>query len=138
MRVKGNEYGSTTGRARRCGWLDLVALRYAIMLNGVTDLIMTKADVLSGFERLKVCTHYRRNLDVMDAFPYGILHEPVVPVYQEMEGWDQDLQSLGSYDAAPSAFKEYVRFIEQEVRVPFLYISTGAGRKQIFKIRKAS
>ncbi len=133
IRKKGNEYGSTTGRPRRCGWLDLVALRYAIMLNGVTGLIMTKADVLSGFERLKVCVRYRRNNDLMDTFPYSVVHEPVMPVYREMDGWNQELQSLGSYEDVPHAFKEYVRFIEEEVRVPFLLVSTGAGRKQILK-----
>jgi adenylosuccinate synthase len=137
MRDKGNEYGSTTGRPRRCGWLDLVALRYAVMLNGVTGLIMTKADVLSGFGTLRVCTHYRRNNEIIDVFPYGILHERFTPVYEELNGWEQDLQSVGSYEEAPQAFRDYVRFIEQEVRVPFVQISTGAGRKQIFKTGKA-
>jgi len=136
MRMKGNEYGSTTGRPRRCGWLDLVALRYAIMLNGVTGLIMTKADVLSGFKLLKICTRYRRNNEVTDVFPYGIQHENFTPVYEELNGWEQELQSLGSYEEAPQAFKEYVKFIEEEVRVPFIQISTGADRKQIFKIRQ--
>ncbi|MBP6977711.1 MAG: adenylosuccinate synthase [Bacteroidales bacterium] len=136
MRVKGNEFGSTTGRPRRCGWLDLVALRYAIMLNGVTDLIMTKADVLSGFEDLKVCVRYRRNHEPMDTFPYSVSHEPILPVYEEMEGWRQDLQSLKSYQEAPREFREYVRFIEEEVRVPFVYVSTGADRKQMLMVRK--
>ena len=137
MREKGNEFGSTTGRPRRCGWLDLVALRYAVMLNGVTGLIMTKADVLSGFKTLKVCTRYRRNHEITDVFPYGIQHEKFTPLYEELDGWEQDLSSIGSYEETPQTFRDYVRFIEEEVRVPFVQISTGADRKKIFKTGKA-
>ncbi|HOW25132.1 MAG TPA: adenylosuccinate synthase [Bacteroidales bacterium] len=136
MRKKGCEYGSTTGRPRRCGWLDLVALRYAVMLSGVTGLIMTKADVLSGFKTLNVCTRYRRNSEIIDTFPFGIHHEKLTPVYEELNGWEQDLHSLQSYEQAPESFRNYVRFIEEEIRVPFVQISTGADRKQIVKIRE--
>lgn len=133
MRIKGNEFGSTTGRPRRCGWLDLVALRYAIMLNGVTGMIMTKADVLSGFDTLKVCTHYRRHHETTDLFPFGLGQEAYTPVYYDMRGWKEDFSGTGSYTQAPQAFKDYVKFIEDEVRIPFVQVSVGAGRKQIFR-----
>jgi adenylosuccinate synthase len=134
MRDSGNEYGSTTGRPRRCGWLDLVALKYAIMLNGVTGLILTKADVLSGFDSIKVCTRYRRNDEYVDSFPFGIIQEHFTPVYTEMPGWEENLCNLESYREIPVSLKEYVRFIEKETGVPFVYISVGAGREQILKI----
>jgi adenylosuccinate synthase len=134
MRNVGSEFGSTTGRPRRCGWLDLVALQYAIMINGVTHLIMTKADVLSGFETIRICTRYRRNDEYLETIPFGITRENYTPVYQDLPGWSEDLSGLESWDDAPWALKDYVRFIEKATGVPFFYVSVGAGRKQILKI----
>src|SRR3989339_1644724 len=126
----GNEFGSTTGRARRCGWLDLPALKYAIMLNGVTNLIVTKADVLSNFKTIKVCTHYMLNGKPIDYMPYEI-NEPLVPVYKEMKGWEKDITKCKNFSELPKEFIEYLKYIEMEVKVPVTIISVGPGRDQI-------
>ncbi len=130
MAKVGNEFGSVTGRQRRCGWLDLVALKYAIRVNGVTQLMMMKGDVLSGFETLKVCTSYQYNGQNIDHLPYTIEPENVTPVYTEFKGWKADLTGMSSYDQLPTELKEYITFIEKEVEVPITIVSVGPDRKQ--------
>ncbi|WP_291115671.1 adenylosuccinate synthase [Flavobacterium sp. UBA6135] len=126
----GNEFGSVTGRARRCGWLDLVALKYAVQVNGVTQLYMMKGDVLSGFETLKVCTAYAYKGEIINHFPYNIEPENVTPVFVEKKGWKADLTGLTSYEALPEEFKDYVAFIEKELEVPIKVVSVGPDRTQ--------
>lgn len=126
----GNEFGSVTGRQRRCGWLDLVALKYAIRVNGVTQLMMMKGDVLSGFDTLKVCTSYNYKGQPIDHLPYNIEEENVSPVYTELKGWAADLTGLTTYDALPVEFRDYIDFIEKEVEVPIKVVSVGPDRKQ--------
>jgi len=130
MAKVGNEFGSVTGRARRCGWLDLVALKYAIQVNGVTALYMMKGDVLSGFETLKVCTEYNYKGEKIDHLPYNIEPENVSPIYVEKKGWKADLTGMTSYDELPLELKEYVEFIEKFVEVPIKLISVGPDRTQ--------
>jgi len=130
MAKVGNEFGSVTGRARRCGWLDLVALKYAIQVNGVTALYMMKGDVLSGFETLKVCTEYNYKGEKIDHLPYNIEPENVSPIYVAKKGWKADLTGMTSYDELPSELKEYVEFIEKFVEVPIKVISVGPDRTQ--------
>jgi len=129
LRDNGNEYGSTTGRPRRCGWLDLVALNYAIMLNGVTHLMVTKADVLSGFDELQVCTHYRIENDVITEFPFDVVNKDIEPIYKEMNGWSENLQDLSLFKDSPQQLFDYLRFIEEFVNVPVAMVSVGADRK---------
>lgn len=130
MAKVGNEFGSVTGRARRCGWLDLVALKYAIQVNGVTALYMMKGDVLSGFDTLKICTAYNYKGNEIDHLPYNIEPENVSPVYVEKKGWKADLTGMTTYNELPSELKEYVEFIENFVEVPIKVISVGPDRKQ--------
>jgi adenylosuccinate synthase len=126
----GNEFGSVTGRARRCGWLDLVALKYAVQVNGVTELYMMKGDVLSGFDTLKICTSYQYKGQEIAHFPYNIEPENVKPVYTEMKGWQADLTKMTTYDELPTELKDYIEFIEKELEVPIKIISVGPDRKQ--------
>jgi len=126
----GNEFGSVTGRARRCGWLDLVALKYAVQVNGVTQLYMMKGDVLSGFDTLKVCTAYEYKGQKMDYFPYNIEPENVTPIYAEMKGWAADLTGMTKYDELPVELKTYIEFIEKELEVPIKVVSVGPDRTQ--------
>lgn len=126
----GNEFGSVTGRARRCGWLDLVALKYAVQVNGVTQLYMMKGDVLSGFKTLKVCTAYEYKGKKIDHLPYNIEPENVSPVFVEMKGWNDDLTGMTTYDELPTELKEYIEFIEKELEVPIKVVSVGPDRKQ--------
>ena len=126
----GREFGATTGRPRRCGWLDLVALKYAVKVNGVTQLMMMKGDVLSGFDKLKVCTAYRYRGEVITHFPYDIEPENVTPVYTEMAGWSKDLTQLTEADALPDTLLAYIDFLEQELKVPIKIVSVGPDRKQ--------
>ena len=136
IRRIGHEYGAVTGRERRCGWLDLVALRYAVMINGVTDLIMMKSDVLDGFDKIKVATAYRLpDGTVTRDFPYSIGDNAegagtMTPVYEEFEGWKTSLADKRSYDELPESFKDYVAFIETEVGVPVTIISVGPDRTE--------
>lgn len=129
LRKAGNEFGSTTGRPRRCGWLDLPALRYAVAISGVTELFMMKADVLSGLDTIKVCTHYNYNGEKIDFLPYDITSHPLSLVYKEFKGWSSDLQDLSKN--IPSQLEEYILFIEKEIKVPITLISVGPDRKQI-------
>ncbi len=131
----GNEFGATTGRPRRCGWLDLVSLKYAIMLNGVTQLIMTKADVLSGFESIKVCTAYEKDGVTTEQFPYDILDEGWKPVYQELPGWKKDLTGISSEDEFPQELSGFIQYIEKEIGIPVVVVSVGPDRTQTI-IRK--
>src|SRR6056297_3690037 len=129
LRKQGHEFGATTGRPRRCGWLDLPALKYAIMLNGVTELVVTKADVLSGFETIKVCTHYKLNGKKVDFLPYEV-NEPLEPVYKEFKGWKEDISNIKSFFELPETFKSYMQYIEDEIKVPIKIISVGPNRKE--------
>ena len=126
----GNEFGATTGRPRRCGWLDLVALKYAVRINGVTELMMMKGDVLSGFEKLKVCTAYTYKGEKIEHFPYNIEAENVTPIYTEMNGWKEDLTKMTSDDQLPKPLKDYIDFLEKELEVPIKIVSVGPDRTQ--------
>jgi adenylosuccinate synthase len=129
MRSVGREYGSTTGRPRRCGWLDLVALKYSIMLNGVTELIMMKADVLDQFETIKICVGYEINGEITEKFPFE-LNDSVKPEYVELPGWLSDLTQLTNQDEFPEEFNNYINFIEEQVGVPISIASVGPNRAQ--------
>jgi adenylosuccinate synthase len=126
----GHEFGATTGRPRRCGWLDLVALRYACQVNGVTQLIMMKGDVLSGFKTLKVCTAYKYKGETITHLPYNIEEENVTPIYTEVKGWSEDLTGLTEASQLPEAFNDYVTFLEKELNIPITIVSVGPDRKQ--------
>ena len=131
IRDRGHEYGAVTGRERRCGWIDLVALRYAVMLNGVTDLIMMKSDVLDGFSTIKACTAYRLADGTLTRdLPYSIEPADVQPVYTDIPGWDTDLTKCTEESSLPEAFLSYVKFIETELGVPVSIISVGPDRTQ--------
>ncbi|MBT8245526.1 MAG: adenylosuccinate synthase [Winogradskyella sp.] len=131
----GHEFGATTGRPRRCGWLDLVALRYACQVNGVTELIMMKGDVLSGFKSLKVCTAYNYKGDEITHLPYNIEEENVTPIYTELKGWEADLTGMTEASQLPDALNGYVEFLEKELNIPITVVSVGPDRKQTI-IRK--
>ena len=126
----GNEFGATTGRARRCGWLDLVALKYAITVNGVTELNMMKADVLSGFETIKVCTHYKYKGELTDHLPFDIDAKYVEPVYKTLKGWNADLTGLRSIDQLPKELEQYIHYLEEALQVPITIVSVGPDRSQ--------
>ena len=129
IRQIGHEYGAVTGRERRCGWIDLVALKYAIMVNGVTKLIMMKSDVLDTFDTVKACVAYKQNGEQIDYFPYDI-NEGIEPVYVEMQGWKQDLTTITSESEFPQAFKDYIAFLERELETPIAIVSVGPDREQ--------
>ena len=135
LRKAGNEYGSTTGRPRRCGWLDLVALKYAIMIDGVTEMIMMKADVLDKFDTIKICTGYEINGAVTEEFPYE-LDDSVKPVYVELPGWKTDLTGITSQNEFPEEFNNYISFIEEETGVPISIASVGPKRAQTIFLEK--
>jgi adenylosuccinate synthase len=126
----GMEFGATTGRPRRCGWLDLVALKYACQVNGVTKLMMMKGDVLSGFKTLKVCTAYNYKGDIIEHFPYNIEPENVEPIYTEFDGWHEDLTNMSEASQLPKALNEYIDFLEKELEIPIAIVSVGPDRKQ--------
>ena len=129
IRRLGHEYGAVTGRERRCGWIDLVALRYAIMVNGVTQLIMMKSDVLDGFSTIKACVAYKCNGEMTRDFPYDI-ETGVEPVYKELKGWNTDMTKMTSEDEFPQEFVYYVKFLEDELETPIKIISIGPDREQ--------
>ena len=129
LRNAGNEYGSTTGRPRRCGWLDLVALKYSVMLNGVTELIMMKADVLDQFESIKVCVGYEINGEITEEFPFELTSD-VKPVYAELPGWKTDLTQIKHQNEFPEELNNYIRFIEDEMKIPVSIASVGPNREQ--------
>ncbi len=130
IRKEGHEFGATTGRPRRCGWVDLPQMKYAIMVNGVTELSMMKADVLSGFDKIKVCTHYIINGEKVTHFPFDVDGVELTPVYEEIEGWNSDLTGLTSYEDAPQALKNYVKYLEHNLEVPITVVSVGPDRTQ--------
>jgi adenylosuccinate synthase len=136
MRQTGHEFGATTGRPRRCGWLDLPALRYAIMINGVTRLHMMKADVLSVFDTINVCTHYEVNGRLIDYLPYDISGDDIKPVFKEMKGWKIDLTGLTNEEDLPRELNDYIAFLESELRCPITIVSVGPNRAQTI-LRKA-
>lgn len=133
LRELGKEFGSTTGRPRRCGWLDLVALKYSLMLNGVTQLIMTKTDVLDTFDTIKIATAYSINGELTDQLPYN-MESDVKPVYTEMPGWNTDLTEVRSKDQYPKELSDYIAFLEKELKVPIKYVSVGPDREQIIEM----
>ena len=130
IQAQGHEFGATTGRPRRCWWLDLPALKYAIDVNGVTELMMMKADVLSGIGNLKICTAYRYKGDVIEHLPYKLEEALIEPIFTEIAGWNEDLTTMISEDEFPDSFKAYIDFIEKEVGVPISLISVGPDRAQ--------
>lgn len=129
LRDLGHEYGAVTGRERRCGWLDMVALKYAIMIDGVTQLIMMKSDVMNDFDTIRVATAYEIGGERTDRFPYAV-DAPIVPVYKEFKGWKCDLRKFRRYEDFPAEFKAYVEFIERETGVPVRIISVGPDRDE--------
>ncbi|MGY6561112.1 MAG: adenylosuccinate synthase [Luteibaculaceae bacterium] len=130
LRKIGAEFGATTGRPRRCGWLDLPALKYAVEINGVTQLNMTKADVLSGFSEILVCTAYKYRGEVLDYLPYSIEDGLVEPIYESLPGWEEDLTGITSLDQFPDSLNHYIKFIEDFLQVPVTIVSVGPNRNQ--------
>jgi adenylosuccinate synthase len=139
LRDIGDEFGATTGRPRRCGWLDLVALRYTTMINGLTELAITKLDVLTGFDELKICTSYRYDGKESARFPSEVQTlEKVDPIYESFDGWSDDLTSADRFDDLPDAAQNYLKFVSAFVGVPISMISTGPKREQIVSNRRES
>jgi adenylosuccinate synthase len=137
MRRVGNEYGSTTGRARRCGWVDLPQMKYACMINGVTQLIMMKADVLSQFQEIQVCTGYKTKEGVIDYLPYDISPEYVTPVYEQLRGWNVDLTGMRIQSELPAALLDYIEYLESNLQTPITVVSVGPDRSQTILREKA-
>lgn len=134
LRKIGREFGATTGRARRCGWIDIPALKYAIMLNGVTQLIMMKADVLDSFEKIYACTHYKYNGEVIDYMPYDINSIKPEPVFEEIEGWNEDLTGIRSKNEIPAKLASYITYLEKHLEVPIKFLSVGPDRVQTLEL----
>ncbi len=131
LQQQGQEFGATTGRRRRCGWLDLPALRYAVMLNGTTELFMMKADVLNNFEEIKVCTHYKLpNGAITQEMPYDLCQIEVEPVYETLEGWNTDIDTSVAFEVLPAQLHNYIQFIEKHVGVTITLVSLGPDRTQ--------
>lgn len=131
IRQKGNEFGSTTGRPRRCGWIDLVALQFACMINGVTQLIMTKADVLDSLDTLQVCNLYKIDGKEQSQIPFQMLHKDVQPLYKSFEGWKTNITSLNTFAELPDEMKVYINYLNKMLGVPVKYISNGPASHQI-------
>jgi len=134
LRSLGHEFGATTGRARRCGWIDLPALKYAIMLNGVTELIMMKADVLDTFDTIYACTHYEYNGETIDYMPYDIISIEPKPVLKAIDGWATDVTKITSVDEIPAKLTDYIAFLEKELEVPIKFLSVGPDRAQTLEL----
>ncbi|HMP93847.1 MAG TPA: adenylosuccinate synthase, partial [Phnomibacter sp.] len=134
LRKAGNEFGATTGRPRRCGWIDLVALRFACMINGVTKLVMTKADVLDEFSPLQVCTQYQIDGQTTHEVPFQMNRTPITPVYQSFEGWQTPSSGFTQASQLPPAMQQYIQFINEAVGVPVAWLSNGPGRNQIINM----
>ncbi len=130
MAKVGQEFGATTGRARRCGWLDLVALKYACQVNGVTQLMMMKADVLSGFKTLKVATAYKYKGETITHLPFNIEPENIEPIYSDFKGWTADLTEMSEASTLPKELNDYIDFLEKELELPITIVSVGPDRKQ--------
>jgi adenylosuccinate synthase len=135
IRQEGREFGSTTGRPRRCGWIDLPAMKYAIMINGVTELAMMKADVLDKFDTIRACTKYKVDGVEMDYLPYDIDGVEIEPIYEDIKGWNKDLTGISSYQDTPEELKAYVKYLEQHLEVPITTVSVGPDRKQTLATR---
>jgi adenylosuccinate synthase len=131
LRNAGNEFGSTTGRPRRCGWIDLVALQFACMINGVTQLVMTKADILDGLKELNVCNGYLVNGEEKNYIPFQMSRIKIEPVYKTFEGWQTDVSQVDSFENMPDKMKTYIDYLDNYLKVPVKYISNGPGREQI-------
>ncbi len=131
IRNAGNEFGSTTGRPRRCGWIDLVALQFACMINGVTRLVMTKADILDGLDELNVCTGYNINGEEKNYVPFQMNRVHIEPVYKSFEGWKTDVSRITTYENLPEKMKTYIHYMNDFLHVPVKYISNGPGRDQL-------
>jgi len=136
IRKEGSEFGATTGRPRRCGWVDLPQLKYAIMVNGASELSMMKADVLDNFDTIRVCTHYIIDGQKYDYFPYDVNDVEVVPVYEDIKGWNCDTTKLTSYENAPAELKSYVEYLERNLEVPITVVSVGPDRTQTLDNKK--
>ncbi|MBC8111303.1 MAG: adenylosuccinate synthase [Verrucomicrobia bacterium] len=129
LRKNGNEFGATTGRPRRCGWLDLPALKYAIMINGVSQLIMMKADVLNDFEHIKVCTHYQlADGTITEQLPHDICEEYITPIYKTFAGWQTSLKGIFDFEKLPETLNNYIQYLETELKLPITFLSTGPDR----------
>lgn len=135
IRDLGHEYGAVTGRERRCGWIDLVALRYAVMINGVNKLIMMKSDVLDAFPVIKACTAYRINGEITRRFPFDATAVEIEPVYEELPGWETPMGDMKSADEFPENFKAYVRFLEQKLGADIVMVSVGPDRNQTIELK---
>ena len=136
IRKEGSEFGATTGRPRRCGWVDLPQLKYAIMVNGASELSMMKADVLDNFDTIRVCTHYIIDGEKYDYFPYDVNDVEVIPVYEDIKGWNSDTTKLTSFDDAPAELKAYVEYLERNLEVPITVVSVGPDRTQTLDNKK--
>lgn len=134
LRKTGNEFGATTGRPRRCGWIDLVALQFACMINGVTSIVMTKADVLDAFEELSVCIAYNTDGEDDDKVPFQMTRNKIIPNYKTFKGWMKDSSVFKHKNELPVEINEYIDFINKHLGVPVHYISNGPGRDQIINI----
>ena len=130
MSKVGNEFGATTGRPRRCGWLDLVALKYACKINGVTKLMMMKTDVLTGFDKVLVCTAYKYRGSIINHLPFDLSDESLRPIYSEFEGWSEDLRKMNNIKQLPKNLNKYISFLEDELKIPIVIISVGPDRKE--------
>ncbi|MEI7470672.1 MAG: adenylosuccinate synthase [Chitinophagaceae bacterium] len=131
IRKTGNEFGSTTGRPRRCGWIDLVALQFACMINGVTQIVMTKADVLDGLSELSVCNAYSVNGEEKNYVPFQMNRVPIEPIYKHFEGWQADITNIKDFGSVPDKMKVYIEYINRFLGIPVKYISNGPGRDQL-------
>ncbi len=136
LRKQGREFGATTGRPRRCGWIDLPALKYAIMINGVTELNMMKADILSDFDTIQVCTHYKYQGNVIDYLPYDVVDAALTPIYTELPGWKDDLTQLKDTKNLPKNLVDYINYLEEQLETPISVVSVGPDRTQTI-IRKS-
>jgi adenylosuccinate synthase len=138
MRQVGREFGSTTGRPRRCGWLDLPALKYAVMINGVTQLVMMKVDVLNDFDTIRVCTHYELpDGSRTDQLPHDLCDTAITPVYRDFDGWKQSLEGFRSFDELPVALMAYIHYLEGELQLPIRFVSTGPDREALIQRSEA-
>ncbi len=134
LRNTGNEFGSTTGRPRRCGWIDLVALQFACMINGVTQIVMTKADILDGLEELNVCNAYNINGEKISKIPFQMNKMLIGASYQSFKGWNTDITKVNSFGDMPAEMNSYINYLNEFLKVPVKYISNGPGREQLVKI----
>ena len=135
LRKIGSEFGATTGRPRRCGWIDLVALKFACMINGVTKIVMTKADVLDSFQELQICTSYDVNGEEVTEMPFQIAKLNIVSIYKSFRGWNIDTTAIKNQENLPEAMQQYVEFINQYLGVSVKYISNGPGRDQLVALK---